>query len=440
MIVSEKLEKNPIDERLVGKIREEFYHVDSDLDGKRIYFDNGVGSLVLKRTVDAEVKARTELNPNKGSNYTESKLTEAAILEGRSAIADLLNAPSPTTIVQGESASDLLFKINYAISKKLSNGDNVVSTNYEHYANITPFWELKKRGILKDFRLANVNKEDGRLDLDHLRSLIDQKTKVVAVAASSNLLGSKTPLREVSKMARAVGAYFIIDAVHHVPQGPIDVQEIDCDFLVFSGYKVFGPHGSYAYVNERVFGELDTYRVDPSPTPTSPSRYELGTRDPTKFAASKAVIDYLVWLSEQVGIHYKGRFNNYSGRTRSLKVAMDAIERVGQTLSKLMLTGTDGVKGLAHLPNVRIFGITDLNRLDERDPTFSFKVKNMDEQELIDRLWKKYRIAMRVGHFWNNAHELYGEPSMARVTLLHYNTPAEIRSFLQAIEHVSKAL
>jgi selenocysteine lyase/cysteine desulfurase len=249
--------------------------------------DNGTGTLVVGRAARAEAAARVDCSANVEAIFHESKDAEATILEGRKAVAELLNAPSHDTIVSGESATSLFFSLSYAMARDFTGKENVVTTDYEHYANLSPWIELQRRGAISEVRFARLNKTDGTLDLDHLKTIVDDKTKVVTVTAASNALGTKTRLDEVRKIARATNAYFLVDAVHHVAHGPMDVQAIDCDFLVFSGYKIFSSHGSFLYGKEHLLKAVKPYKVAPAPN-EPPHNWEWGTRDQAKFAGIKA--------------------------------------------------------------------------------------------------------------------------------------------------------
>ncbi|MFQ5820889.1 MAG: aminotransferase class V-fold PLP-dependent enzyme, partial [Candidatus Heimdallarchaeota archaeon] len=236
------------DRDLLKKIRAAFPRAETDLNGrKRAFFDNGTGTLVVGRASKAEAEARVDCSANVDGFFDESKKANAVILDGRQAVADLLNAPTPDTIVSGESATALFFNLSYTIGKELTGKENAVTTDYEHYANLSPWVELGKRRKIQQVRYTRLNKEDGSLDMDHLQGLIDANTKVVTVTAASNVLGTKSPLKEIGKMAKEVNAYFVVDAVHHIVHGPLDVTALDCDFLVFSGYKLFSSHGSFLY-------------------------------------------------------------------------------------------------------------------------------------------------------------------------------------------------
>lgn len=423
---------------LLKRIRAEFPRAASDAQGRRrAFMDNGTGTLVVGRAARAEAAARIDCSANVEATFHESKEAKATILEGRKAVADLLNAPSHDTIVSGESATGLLFSLSYAMATNFTGHENVVTTDYEHYANLSPWIELEKRGKVHEVRFGRLNKSDGTLDLDHLKSLVDDNTKVVTVSAASNVLGTKTKLEDVSKIARATNAYFLVDAVHHVPHGPIDVQSIDCDFLVFSGYKIFSSHGSFLYGKEHLLRTLRPYKVAPA-TNEPPHNWEWGTRDQATFAAIGGVADHLVWLANQIGSKDKRSVKRYSSRARSLKIAMHAIEEYGRELSKAILEGQGNAPGLLQMRRVKTYGIIDPSRLEERDPTFSFRLQNISDQAVVEHLWTRHGIALRADNFYSRVPEVYDVPTMIRVSLVHYNTPEEIRRLLKGISELDK--
>ena len=427
------------DQDLLEKIRSEFPRAVADLNGrKRAFFDNGTGTLVVGKAARAEAEARVDCSANVDAVFDESKKANAVILDGRKAVADLLNAPSPDTIISGESATALFFNLSYAIGKELTGKENVVTTDYEHYANISPWVELEKRRKIQKVRFARLNKDEGTLDMEHMQSLIDTKTKVVTVTAASNVLGTKSPLKEIEKMAKEVNAYFVIDAVHHVAHGPMDVKALDCDFLVFSGYKLFSSHGSFLYGKKDLLKMFKPYKVASAPE-YPPKKWEWGTRDQSMFAAMRGVADHFVWLADQVQNQYEGSFAEYLGRRRSLKVAMDAVEKYETELARAVLAGFDEIKGLRDMPKVKVYGLTDLNRLKERDPTFAFKVENMSDSEVVGRLWTEGGIATRSEDFYSRAVEPYNQQTMIRISLVHYNTLEEIGVFLKTLNEICES-
>ena len=400
-----------------------------------MFFDNGTRTLVVGRAAKSEAEARIDCSANVGAVFDESKKADAVILDGREAVADLLNAGSPDTIVSGESATALLFNLSYSIGKELTGKENVVTTDYEHYANISPWVELERRRKIREVKFVRLNKSEGILDLE---SLIDDKTRVVTVTAASNVLGTKSFLEKIGRLAKEVKAYFVVDATHHIAHDPIDVKALDCDFLVFSGYKLFSSHGSFLYGKKDHLETLKPYKVAPAPE-YAPYKWEWGTRDQSMFAAVRGVVDHFVWLADQVHNQYGGSFTEYSGRKRSLKVAMDAIEKYEIELSKATLAGFDGIKGLGDMSKVKVYGLTDVNRLKERDPTFAFKVKNMPDDKVVRRLWTEGGIATRAEDYYSRALESYNQQTMMRISLVHYNTLEEVSVFLKTLNKICES-
>jgi cysteine desulfurase family protein (TIGR01976 family) len=423
--------------KLLPAIRNEFPRAEYDASGrKRIFFDAGAGSLVLRKAAEAEAESMVNLSANLGAPSWESQRAEEVIREARRGLRDLLNAPSEDCIVSGESATSLFFRLTYALGKELKTDENVVTTEYDHYANVSAILELERRGIVKQARLAKFNPETGLLDLDHLASIIDSKTRIVSVGGVSNGLGSRTDLARVRKLAREVGAYFLVDAVHMVPHMPVDVQEIDCDFLIFSGYKVFSRRGGFMYGKNDLLQYLSPYKVDPAPD-KAPGKWEWGTLDQSLFAAFSAVVDYLAWLGEMTAGEAQGRLGNLTGRQRSLRAAMLWIENYEKTLSSAMLNGFDGSPSILDIPGVILYGP---KRVDDRTPTFVFNVKGSDFRETAKYLWDKHAVATLPDDFYSRALKTFGIEKAVRASLAHYNTVEEVGHFLEGLADTAKNL
>ena len=203
-------------------------------------------------------------------------MNEEVILEGRKAVRDFLNAPSEDCIISGESATSILFSLSYALSREMSGNENIVTTEYEHYANASPWLELEERGVVKEVRFARFNPNDGQLDVSHLASLLDKNTRVVSVAGVSNVLGSKTPAAPVFKLAKEVGAYTVLDAVHTVPHISVDVVKLGCDFAVFSSVQTIQSARELRIRPKRVTGNPQTIQ---SETRTRQTTWKVGDGD-----------------------------------------------------------------------------------------------------------------------------------------------------------------
>lgn len=432
--------RNSVDS-LLGEIRREFPYVENDASGKpRVYFENAAGSLVLRRAAEAESKTRLGYSANVGGPAWESKMNEETILEGRKSIRDFLNAPSENCIVSGESATSLFFNLSYALAKEMSGTENIILTDYEHYANISPWLELKRRGVVKDVKFTRYDPKDGMLDLSHLTSLIDKNTRVISVTGVANALGSKTPLMEISKLAKEAGAYFVVDAVHTVAHVPLDVERIGCDFLVFSAYKLFSRRGSFMFGRHELLEKLQPYKVEPAPN-DSPDKWEMGTRDQSLFASITAVMDYLSWLGSKTENGVRDKIAHYSDKQRPLKAALSWIEEYEQILSEAMLNGTGTTAGMNSMKGLEVYGLRDPSRIPLRVPTFSFNIVGADPHEVAKYMWNKHSIALLAennGGFYSRALRTYGKSVAVRASPVHFNSTREVGIFLSGLSDALK--
>jgi len=428
---------------LLSSIRANFPRVDKDASGRRrIFFENAAGSLVLQQAAAAEAKARIDCSANVDAPSWESKRNEEVILDGRKDVSDFLNAPEAYSVVSGESATSILFHLSYAISKGLTGRENVVLTDYEHYANISPWLELERRKLVKEVRFASFDPRTGLLDLPHLKSLVDENTRVISVAGVSNVLGSKTPLEQVLRVAKRASAYTVMDAVHTVAHVPVDVQKTPFDFVVFSAYKLFSRRGSFMCGRRDLLRSLQPYKVLPAPE-DPPSNWEMGTRDQSLFASISAVIEYLAWLGGKVEQEERvaEAHGAYSGRRRLLKAALSWIEEYERELSIAMLKGTQGALGLPEIAGVEVYGITDASRVESRVPTFTFNVVGADPMGVAKYLWDRHAIAVLAenhGGFYSKTLNTFGKTIAVRASPVHFNTVEEIATFLRAVEDAAK--
>ncbi len=398
----------------------------------RAFLDNGAGTLVTRRAAAAEARARIDWSANVGNVFSESKGAEAMILAGRRAVADLLNAEGPEAILSGESATSLLFGLSHAIGRECTGSENVVVMGYEHYANISPWEELARTGKIREVRLVDFDLETGALDMDRLQGLVDRNTKVVAATAASNVLGTRSDLREIRRISRDAGALLVVDAVHHVAHGPTDVRAIGCDALVFSGYKLFSRHGSFLCLKPELVERLRPYKVDTSPK-HGPEKWEWGTRDQAMFAAIRGSIEYLAWLGSP-----HSRTPPRPGRERAARVrrAMEAIEAYEAGLTRLMLEGDGRVPGLLDIPGPTLYGPRVIPAIG-RDPTFSFKLAGHEDRDVSKRLWDRHGLAVGAEDYYSRVPRVYGVGTMLRATFVHYNTRADAVKLLTASDGIA---
>ena len=423
-----------INASLLSRIRRRFPRAAKDATGRRrAFLDNGAGTLVCRAAVDRERRARIDWSANTGNPFPESKGAEATILEGRQAVSDFLNAEGPQAIVSGESATSLLFNLSYALARTFTGAENVVLTAYEHFANVSPWEELRRLGRIQEVRFARFDPSSYALDMDDLRERIDGRTKVIAVTAASNFLGTRSPLRELGRIAHDGGALLVVDAVHHVCHGPTDVRDIGCDALVFSGYKLFSRHGSFLYLKPSLIEDLWPYKVDPAPN-HGPEKWEWGTRDQAMFAAMAGVVDYLATLAAP-----PSSTPAKPGRPRTARVrkAMTAVEAYERDLTRLILEGDGTTPGLLDLRGSTLYGPREVPKSLGRDPTFSFKLQGYDDQPLSRVLYERYGLAVGAEDYFSRVPRLLGMETAMRATFVHYNTAAEASHFLRALDELA---
>jgi len=238
------------------------------------YFDGPGGTQVPRAVVEAMTDYLYHHNANTHWAYPTSAETDAIIEDARSALAEFLLA-APSEIVFGANMTTLTFHLGRALGRAYKPGDEIVVTELDHHANVAPWRALEKeRGVI--VRLARMIPENGQLDWDHFTQLVNARTKLVAVGAASNALGTITDVRRAAEMAHAVGAQIFVDAVHYAPHGLIDVHEMDCDFLSCSAYKFYGPHIGILYGKGDLLTALDFPKLIPAPD-IAPERAETGT-------------------------------------------------------------------------------------------------------------------------------------------------------------------
>ena len=422
-----------LDAASLARVRRQFPAAARDATGRRrAFLDNGAGTLVCRAAAEREARARIDWSANTGNVFPESRGAEATILAGREAVADFLNAEGPHAILSGESATGLLFSLSYALGRTFHGDENVVLTAYEHFANVSPWEELARTGKIHEVRFAPFETETFLLDLDDFASRVDRNTKVVAVAAASNFLGTRSPLPEIARIAHEAGALLVVDAVHHVCHGPTDVRAAGADALVFSGYKLFSRHGSFLYLRPDLVEGLRPYKVDASPQ-HGPEKWEWGTRDQAMFAAMSGAIDYLASLAGDPRSSAKPG----APRRAHLRKAMEAIEGYELALSRLLLRGDRPTPGILDVPGLTLFGPKEIPDGLGRDPTFTFKLAGFEDPELSRILYERYGLAVGAEDYFSRVPRLYGMETAMRATFVHYNTRADAVTLLRALHELS---
>jgi cysteine desulfurase family protein (TIGR01976 family) len=417
--------------------RSYFPALQQTINGRQvIFFDNPGGTQVAIQVIDAMVRYFREANANTYGAFATSRRTGEVIAQARQGMADFLHAAGPHEIVFGPNMTTLTFAFSRAIGKTLQAGDEIVVTVLDHDANVAPWLALQERGVV--IRTVDVHLDDLTLDMDDLRSKINERTKLVAIGYAANSAGTINDVATATRWAHDVGALIWIDAVQFAPHGPIDVQLLDVDFLVCSSYKFFGPHLGILYGKSAHLERFPAYKVRPASN-QAPERWETGTQNHEGLAGLTGVIDYFAMLGREQSQRYHHAFVDssgnplYTGRQRDLKVAMQAIMEYERGLSAYLLAGLREIKGM------QIYGITNPHQLAQRVPTVICNLAGHSPRSLAERLASQAIFAWDGNYYALGIMERLGleeRGGALRLGMTHYNTIEEIDRVLACLEQI----
>ena len=411
----------------VASLRAQFPALGLELDERPVvYLDGPGGTQVPERVIDAVAGYYRESNANAGGAFLTSQRSDERLGAAREAFADFLNARSAREIKFGPNMTTLTFALSRGIGATLSLGDEIVVTALEHDANISPWRHLEKRGAV--VRTAEIRRSDCTLDMDDLTSKLGPRTRLVAVGMASNAVGTINDVAAVAQRAHEVGALVFVDAVHYAPHGPIDVQGLECDFLACSAYKFFGPHLGLLYGREELLDSLPTAKVRPAH-----DRWETGTQNHEGIVGAAAALDYIADIGAASGAPFEDAFAGFTDRRLALKTAMAAIQtEEGALLRRLM-------RGLATIPGLTIYGITDQARFDERVPTVSFTLGEWPARRVAENLGRRGIFVWDGNMYAIELIERLGlaDRGLVRIGLVHYNTAEEVDRLLAALEELA---
>ncbi|MGZ9223394.1 MAG: cysteine desulfurase-like protein [Anaerolineales bacterium] len=411
-----------------------------------VFLDNPAGTQISRQSLERINRYLIDCNANHEGMFETSRKSDEVLHEAHAAMADFLNAARPEEIIFGNNMTTLTLHISRSLAQTLQAGDNILVTRLDHDANIAP-WMLVAEDKGCNLIWVDIDVENGTLDLDDFARALKRKPKIAAFGYASNLLGTVNPVKTLTKMAQDAGALVYIDAVQYAPHGPIDVQDIGCDFLVCSSYKFFGPHAGAMYGRYDLLNELKAYKVRPASNEL-PYKFETGTQNHEGIAGVLGALEYFEWLGSQfggeqaesraargepMGERRRSEDTRFSGRRLVFKQAMSAIRAYEYGLSRALIGAVESV------PGTRIYGVTDMNRLDERVPTVSFTLEGRDPEKVADALgrqniyvWNGHNYALAVVERLG----LLEAGGMIRVGPVHYNTVDEIAHFREVLRKV----
>jgi cysteine desulfurase family protein (TIGR01976 family) len=412
----------------IAALRGRFPALSHAEDGRpQIFFDGPGGTQVPDTVIDAVGRYYRESNANAGGPFATSRRSDALAEEARAALADLFGAAEPSEIVFGANMTTITLHVSRSIAATMGPDDEIVVTGLDHEGNVGP-WRTAAGDRGLRVRTVRVDTTDCTLDLDDFDRLLTPRTRLVAVGWASNAVGTINPVEEIVRRAHAVGAWVYVDAVHYAPHVGMDVRAVDADFVVASTYKFYGPHLGALYGRRELLQRLPSYKIRPAE-----HRFETGTGNFEGQAGALAAIEYLA----DIGRAY-GEVDSGATRREAIAAGLSAIRTYEMALFSRLAAG------LAAIPGVRLHGIADPARFDERTPTAAITIDGIAPQAMSRALGDE-GIATWHGDFYaTGLVERLGlaeEGGLLRIGLMHYNTPAEVDRLLEVIErHVAAGM
>lgn len=392
--------------RFGAAVRHEFPAVAHDF----VFLDAPGGTQMP--SVVADRIAQTGVSPisNRSRGSLPGRNADDAVLEFRAAAADLLGA-DPAGIVQGRSATQLTFDFSRTIARTWSAGDNIVLSQADHDCNVAP-WLIAAERAGVEVRWALLDTATSELPAEQYETLVDDRTRLVAVTAASNLVGTQPDIAAISAIAHARNALTYVDGVHYTAHAAVDVRAMGADFFIASPYKFFGPHFGMLAASPELLETLHPDKLRPSPE-TVPERFELGTLPYEMLAGATAAVDFIAGLSETGGTRRE--------RIVSAMLAMDEYELELREVIE---------RGLADMPEVTCY-----SRASVRTSTLFITVDGIAPLTIEARLRDRGFLA-QAGHFY--ALEVctalgLGQEGGVRFGLAPYNTLAEAEGLVAAL-------
>jgi len=421
-----QLDRSAVSALDINWVRAQFPSLQTQVNGQpAVFFDGPAGTQVPTQVMHAIQNYLMTANANTSGAFLTSRRSDEILAGARGAMADFFHCDRDE-VVFGQNMTTITYAISRAIGRELQAGDEILLTTLDHDANFSPWQALEEKGVV--IRQVDIRESDCTLNLDDLKSKLNEKTKLVAVGYASNAVGTINPVAEITRLAHAAGALAYIDAVHYAPHGLIDVKELDCDFLVCSPYKFFGPHTGTLYGKRQHLEGFRPYKVRPC-TDQSPSRWESGTQVHELIAGIGAAVEYIAAV---------GRHSDPSAETR--RQALTAAFRATVAYERRLISRL--IEGLLAIPGVHVYGITDPQRFEERCSTLSLRIGNHHPTAIATFLGERGIFTWDGNYYALNLSERLGVESqggMLRIGLVHYNTMEEVERLLAALRELASS-
>lgn len=377
------------------------------------YFDAPGGTQVPRQVAEAMSEYLFHHNANTHWMYPTSAETDAILLSARETLADFLGG-KPSEIAFGANMTTLTFHLARALGRMWSEGDEVIVTELDHHANVAPWRALEiDRGIV--VRTARMHCDTAQVDYEHLAGLVTPNTKLIAIGAASNAVGTVNDLQRVGRIARDAGALFFVDAVHLAPHALIDVNAIGCDFLACSAYKFYGPHIGILWGRFELLDTIPFPKLAPAPD-TAPERVETGTQNHEGIAGAAAAVDFLASFG--------------SGVTRREKLAAffgDAHQE-GMRLTRMLWDALSSMK------RVRLYGPPPSM---PRTPTISFTIEGVHADDVSRELASHALFASSGDFYAATVCQRYSVDAFLRIGCAAYTTEGEVQRLIEAVSRLA---
>ena len=397
----------------VDDIRSHFPALERRQAGEPVaYFDGPGGTQVPRSVADAMTDYLFHHNANTHWLYPTSEETDALLLEARGALADFLNA-QPEEIAFGLNMTTLCFHLSRGLSREWREGDEIVITELDHHANVAPWTAVaKERGLT--LRVVRMDPREGRLDWTDLEHKITGRTKLLAIGAASNAIGTINDVRSAVEMAHAVGARTFVDAVHYAPHELVDVQELGCDFLACSAYKFYGPHVGVLFGKRELLERVDVPKLIPAPD-TAPERLETGTQNHEGIVGAGTAVEFLASLCSEP-----------LSRRQRLVRTYERLHARGENLLARLWSGLSDVDGLT------LYGP---HPGSPRTPTLAFTLRGMSTNDVAIALAKRGLFVSNGDFYAATVVERLGQAAdgVVRVGCSCYSNLEEVERLIHAV-------
>jgi cysteine desulfurase family protein (TIGR01976 family) len=407
----------------IEEIRRQFPALARVHDGHPVaYFDGPGGTQVPRSVAEAMTDYLFHHNANTHWLYPTSEETDALLLRARERFADFFNATADE-IAFGSNMTTLTFHLARGLGRELGADDEIVITELDHHGNVAPWRALaKERGVT--IRTVRLNTADGRLDWHDLERQINRKTRLVAIGAASNALGTITDMRAAAELAHAAGALVFVDAVHLAPHALIDVKQMNCDFLACSAYKFYGPHVGILYGKRDLLERVDVPRLDPAPN-TAPERLETGTQNHEGIVGAAAAVDFLASLAHRSPALDGDR----ASRRDALQLAFDGLHRRGELLLATLWNE------LEEIDAVTLYGPRPGT---PRTPTLAFTFRGRSTDDVARALARRGLFVSNGDFYAATVIERLGQSAegVVRVGCSCYTSSNEVERLVEAVREL----